>query len=53
MQNAMAEPSNCWGHTEREARRNKILKLALKPKEAPDENCRALIKKGPVSVLKK
>ena len=53
MKNAMAEPSNCWGHTEREARRNKILKLALKPKEAPDENCRALIKKGPVSVLKK
>ena len=46
----MAEPSNCWGYTEREASRNRILKLALKPK---DENCRALIKKGPVSVLKK
>ena len=46
----MAESSTCWGHREREARANKILKLATKPKETPDENCRVLIKKGPVSV---
>ena len=42
--------STCWGHKEREDRANKILKLASKPKETPDENCRVLIKKGPVSV---
>ena len=46
----MAESSTCLGHREREARTNKILKLATKPKETPDENCRVLIKKGPVSV---
>ena len=46
----MAQSSTCWGHREREARANKILKLASKPKETPDENCRVLIKKGPVSV---
>ena len=38
------------GHKEREDRANKILKLATKSKETPDENCRVWIKKGPVSV---
>ena len=42
--------STCWGHREREDRANKILKLASKLKETPDEDCRVLIKKGPVSV---
>ena len=46
----MVQSSNCLGHKEREDRANKITKLVSKPKEAPDENCRALIKKGPVSV---
>ena len=46
----MAQPSNCWGHKEREARANKIAKLASRTKETPDENLRVLIKKGPVSV---
>ena len=46
----MAEPSTCLGHKEREDRENKIKKLATKAKETPDENCRVLIKKGPVSV---
>ena len=46
----MAQSSNCLGHKEREDRANKILKLASKPKEIPDENYRVLIKKGPVSV---
>ena len=46
----MAQPSTCVGHKEREARTNKISKLATRPKETPDENCRLLIKKGPVSV---
>merc|ERR1712110_1406626 len=50
LQQAMADPGNCWGHKEREARTNKILKLASKSKETPDENYRVLIKKGPVSV---
>ena len=38
------------GHRNREVRRNKIGKLATRSKEVPDENCRVLIKKGPVSV---
>ena len=42
--------STCWGHKEREDRRNIITKLATKPKESPDENLKVLIKKGPVSV---
>ena len=46
----LSTSSTCWGHKEREDRANKILKLASKPKETPDENCRVLIKKGPVSV---
>ena len=44
--NAMAQSSTCLGHREREARANKIHKLASKPKE----NCRVLVKMGPVSV---
>ena len=47
---AMAQSSTCMGHKEREARTNKISKLATRPNETPDENCRVLIKKGPVSV---
>ena len=50
LQQAMAQSCNCWGHKERENRANKILKLATKSKETPDENCRVWIKKGPVSV---
>ena len=46
----MADTSTCLGHKEREDRRNIIIKLATKLKETPDENCRVLIKKGPVSV---
>ena len=38
------------GHKEREARTNKIYKLATRVNETPDENCRVLVKKGPVSV---
>ena len=46
----MAQANSCFGHKEREDRRNKITKFAAKPKENPDENYRVLIKKGPVSV---
>ena len=46
----MAESSTCLGHKVREARINKIVKLATRSKETPDENSRVLIKKGPVSV---
>ena len=46
----MAQANVCWGHREREDRRNKINRIAAKPKENPDENYRVLIKKGPVSV---
>ena len=46
----MAESSTCFGHKEREARTNKIGKLATRQKETPDKNCRVLVKKGPVSV---
>ena len=42
--------STCWGHREREDRRNKILKLATGPKVSPDEALRVWIKKGLVSV---
>jgi len=44
------ELNTCFGHQEREDRRNIILKLATKPTETPDEKLRVLIKKGPVSV---
>ena len=46
----MAESKVCLGHREREARKNKIVKLSGSPLENPDENLRVLIKKGPVSV---
>ena len=45
-----AQSTTCLGHKEREDRKNKIVKLTIKPKEDPDEDCRILIKKGPVSV---
>ena len=48
---AMAQQaSNCLGHQVRENRKNKISLLAASSKKAPDENCKALINKGPVSV---
>ena len=46
----MAHSSTCLGHKEREERANKIIRLATRPKETPDENLRVLIKKGPVLV---
>ena len=46
----MSWPSNCLGHQLRVNRRNKISSLATSSKESPDENYRALINKGPVSV---
>ena len=45
-----AQSITCLGHKEREDRRNKIVKLATRSKEAPDETCRVLIKKAPVPV---
>ena len=46
----MAQSITCLGHKEREDRMNKIGKLVSRPKEAPDDNLRVLIKRGPVSV---
>ena len=46
----MAWSSTCFGHKEREDRRNRIIRIATKPKETPNENFRVWIKKGPVSV---
>ena len=40
----------CLGHKKREDRRNIMIKIAASPKEYPDETCRVLIKKGPLSV---
>ena len=37
-------------HDEREARRNKTVKMLKLPLKYPDENLRVLIKRGPVSV---
>ena len=48
---AMAPQTHmCIGHKERETRRNIISKLTTRAKETPEENLRALIKKGPLSV---
>ena len=47
---SMVEPVSCLGHKEREDRGNKIVRMATRPMETPDENHRVLIKKGPVSV---
>ena len=46
----MAELNVCLGHEEREARKNKILKVMGSQLKNPDENLRVLIKKGPVTV---
>ena len=46
----MAQHSECLGHQERENRKNQIIKISTRPKEAPDENYRISIKKGPVTV---
>ena len=46
---SMAESGKCWGHGEREARKNKINKLVNSPTQSLDEEVRILIRKGPVS----
>ena len=46
----MVEPANCWGHGERESRKNQIKKLSTSPLESLDDLLKVLIKKGPVSV---
>ena len=45
----MADAKDCLGHREREVRQDRIKKMSASPLEAPDENMRVLIKKGPVS----
>jgi len=45
----MGEPGKCWGHGERESRKNQINKLLNSPLETLDDLRRVLIKKGPVS----
>ena len=47
---AMAQQITCIGHQERKDRANTIGKLATRSRETPNETCRVLIKKGPVSV---
>ena len=42
--------SQCLGHSDRVASKNKINKLLKSPLESLDENLRVLIKRGPVSV---
>ena len=39
----------CWGHGEREARKNKISKLLTSAPDSLDDLRKVLIKKGPVS----
>ena len=46
----MAHPITCLGHKEREDRRSKICKIALKSIEIPHETWRVMIKKGPMSM---
>ena len=40
----------CWGHDLRGSRKQKINRMLAYPLVRPDENLRALIKNGPVSV---
>ena len=40
----MAESGKCWGHGEREARKNKINKLVNSPTQSLDEEVRILIR---------
>ena len=46
----LAQSSKCWGHKERENRRNRIANLKSRPTEVVDETRRVLIRKGPVSI---
>ena len=46
----MDDFSTCLGHHLREDRSNVINKLTAKLKEVPDQNCRVVINKGPLSV---
>ena len=46
----MAHPITCLGHKEREDRRSKICKIALKSIEIPHETWWVMIKKGPMSM---
>ena len=45
----MAESDNCWGHCEREKRKNKINKLLTSSQQSVDTSTRVLIKRGLVS----
>ena len=45
----MADFGKCWGHGEREARKDKIKKLVNSSTQSLDEKFKILIKKGPVS----
>ena len=45
----MADSGKCWGHGEREARKNKISKLLTSAPDSLDDLRKVLIKKGPVS----
>ena len=45
----MAKSDNCWGHCEREKRKNKINKLLTSSEQSVDTSTRVLIKRGPVS----
>ena len=40
----MAQPGGCLGHQERENTQHKILKMAERQKETPDENIRVSIR---------
>ena len=40
----------CWGHTQREERRNKASKLLTLPQGHPPRNVRVWIRKGPISL---
>ena len=46
----MADLGKCWGHGEREARKNKISKLLTSAPDSLDDLRKVLIKKGPVSL---
>ena len=46
----MAESDNCWGHCEREKRKNKINKLLTSSQQFVDTSTKVLIKKGPVQL---
>ena len=45
----MTESDICWGHCEREKRKNKINQLLTSTQQSVDTSTRVLIKRGPVS----